>query len=215
MNNCFLCQVSLFKLLPSEEIFHLQQSGIEKRFSKGRTIFFEGDPVHEIFVVKEGRVKVLKYGSNGRITTIHILNPGDIFCEAAVLQQKIYPCNAIAGTATTIICLKKQEFLQLIKKLPQFAQELINQLSAEVCRTHLIEAMGQEPVNKRIINVLLSLSKTFGQTLPFTRQDIAFMAGTTLETSIRVLSSLKKKGLIGPARGKIHLNSLEKLQDQL
>src|SRR4030065_1288313 len=215
MDKCYLCQVSLFKFLPQDDIQLLERSGVEKRFSKGQTIFFEGDPVHEIFVVKEGRVKVLKYGSHGRVTTIHVLNPGDIFCEAAILQQKIYPCNAIAGTATTVICLKKQNFLQLIKKLPQFAQELINQLSAEVCRTHLIEAMGQEPVNQRIINVLLSLYKTFGQILPFTRQDIAFMAGTTVETSIRVFSSLKKKGLIGPAPGKIYLNSLEKLQDQL
>lgn len=215
MDKCFLCQVSLFKSLPSNEITNLEKNGIEKRFSKGQSIIFEGDPVNEIFVVKEGRIKVVKYGSNGRVMTLHVLNPGDVFCEAAVLQQKVYPCNAIADEQTVLLGLRKQNFLQLIKKLPQFAQELINKLSTEVCRTHLIEAMGQEPVNKRIVNVLLSLSKTFGNTLPFTRQDISFMAGTTVETTIRVLSSLRKSGLVDSKRGKISLNNMQKLEELL
>jgi len=215
MDKCFLCQVSLFRFLPPEEAKFLEKTGVEKRFSKEQPIFFEGDPVNEIFVVKEGRIKVVKYGSNGRVITLHILNPGDVFCEAAVLHQKTFPCNAIADAPTVVMTLKKQNFLQLIKKLPQFAQELINKLSTEVCRTHLIEAMGQEPVNKRIVNVLLSLSKTFGKTLPFTRQDIAFMAGTTVETTIRVLSSLRKNGLVDSKRGKISLNNIQKLEELL
>ena len=56
------------------------------------------------------------------------------------------------------------------------------------------------------------LSAKLGLTLPFTRQDIAEMAGTTTETAIRVLSHLKDRGIIRSARGKVIILNEEKLR---
>ena len=215
MDRGFLGQVTLFKLLPLLEAKGLEGSALEKHFSQGETIFFEGDPVKDLFVVKEGRIKVVKYGSNGRCVTLHVLNSGDVFCTAAMLHHQNYPCNAIAGTDAVVVRINKQAYVRLIKILPPFAEALINKLSSETCCAHLLQAMAQEPVQKRVINILLSLAKSFGPSLPFTRQDIAFMAGTTVETSIRIISTLKKNGLLTSSRGKIYLKDLQKLQELL
>lgn len=215
MENCSSCQVWLFKFLPPEEKALLEKSSIQRSFQKGQSVFFEGDPVDELFIVKEGRIKIVKHHSDGRCTTLRVVNSGDVLCEAAVLRLKSYPCSAVADTETTTIRLNKQHFLHLFTKLPPFAQELAKKLAEELCAARWFQAMGQEPVNKRVANVLLSLQKTFGDTLPFTRQDIAFMAGTTVETSIRFLSSLKKRGIIDSTRGKILLKETHKLEEML
>ncbi len=63
--------------------------------------------------------------------------------------------------------------------------------------------LAAERVEQRIARTLLRLSSKLGHTLPFTRQEIADMSGTTTETAIRVMSRLKDGGIIRSVRGKI------------
>jgi CRP-like cAMP-binding protein len=56
------------------------------------------------------------------------------------------------------------------------------------------------------------LSAKLGSTLPFTRQEIAGMAGTTTETAIRVMGHLKERGIISSVRGKVTILDEEKLR---
>ena len=61
-------------------------------------------------------------------------------------------------------------------------------------------------------SVLLMLAAKLGFTLPFTRQDIADMTGTTTETAIRVMSHLKDRGIIRSARGQVVIIDEERLR---
>ncbi|MFC2043689.1 Crp/Fnr family transcriptional regulator [Chloroflexota bacterium] len=72
--------------------------------------------------------------------------------------------------------------------------------------------MAGERVEQRLANVLLMVSSKLGLTLPFTRQEIADMTGTTTETVIRVLSCLKDRGIIRSDRGKVIIIDKEKLR---
>jgi CRP-like cAMP-binding protein len=47
------------------------------------------------------------------------------------------------------------------------------------------------------------LSSRLGLTLPFTRQEIADMVGTTTETAIRVMGHLRERGIIRSTRGRV------------
>jgi len=67
-------------------------------------------------------------------------------------------------------------------------------------------------VEQRLARTLLMLSAKLGSTLPFTRQEIADMAGTTTETAIRITSQLKERGIIGSVRGKIIILNETKLK---
>ncbi|MFC1847528.1 Crp/Fnr family transcriptional regulator [Chloroflexota bacterium] len=67
-------------------------------------------------------------------------------------------------------------------------------------------------MEQRLVSVLLMLSSKIGLTLPFTRQDIADMTGTTIETAIRVMSHLRDRGIIRSSRGKITIIDKEKLR---
>ncbi len=61
----------------------------------------------------------------------------------------------------------------------------------------------EEAVEQRLAKTLLMLSSRLGHTLPFTRQDIADMTGTTIETAIRTMSQLRERGIIRSVRGKV------------
>ena len=69
-----------------------------------------------------------------------------------------------------------------------------------------------ERIEQRLASVLLMLSTKLGPTLPFTRQEIAEMVGTTTETAIRVMSSLKNRGIIRSVRGKVIILDEQKLR---
>jgi CRP/FNR family transcriptional regulator, nitrogen oxide reductase regulator len=69
-----------------------------------------------------------------------------------------------------------------------------------------------ERVEQRLASVLLMLAAKIGPTLPFTRQEIADMAGTTTETAIRVMSILKDRNIIRSTRGKVTIIDEQKLR---
>ena len=72
--------------------------------------------------------------------------------------------------------------------------------------------LAVERVEPRLGSVLLRLSSKLGLTLPFTRQEIADMAGTTTETAIRVMSQFRDRGIVSSTRGRIIIRDKEKLR---
>ena len=70
-----------------------------------------------------------------------------------------------------------------------------------------------DPVEQRLAQTLINLTKKFGSTIPLTKHELAEMANTTVETTIRVLSQFKKDGLIESSRGSTTIAKLEKLRD--
>ena len=69
-----------------------------------------------------------------------------------------------------------------------------------------------ERVEQRIARILLMLHAKIGPVLPFTKQEVADMAGTTVETAIRVISRLKSAGIIRSGRGKMTIIDEKKLR---
>jgi CRP/FNR family transcriptional regulator len=78
----------------------------------------------------------------------------------------------------------------------------------------IVDIVGEE-VELRLVHSLCILASKLGTTLSLTRQELANFAGTTTETTIRVLSRLKTKGVIAGSanRGEIVITNLAKLQN--
>jgi CRP/FNR family transcriptional regulator len=69
-----------------------------------------------------------------------------------------------------------------------------------------------DAVDRRLAQALLTLSKKFGATVPLTKHELAELAGTTVETTIRILSRWKRAGLLGSTRGSTTIVKPEPLQ---
>ncbi len=208
-----LKQSLIFSGLNEDELAALSKLAIERRFKPEEFVFWEGDAPDYFYVVVEGRIKVLKYSSTGKEFIIAFFGPGEMFGEVAVFEGKPYPASAQAVSETKVLGVKKDELISFLSTRPQVALSIINILGGRLrdAQSRLKDLAG-EKVEQRLARTLLMLSSKLGPTLPFTRQEIADMAGTTTETVSRVTSQLKGRGIIRSVRGKIIILDETKLR---
>ena len=192
-----------------EKVKHLF---IEKHFGKDDYIFFEGDPSSWLGVVLEGRVKVIKHAENGKDMVLDLIAPGEMLGEIAAFNGEPHPATAQAMEPTVVASIHQGDYIRLLKQYPALALRAIEELGRRLGEAQeTIKSMAVERVERRIARTLLKLAATTGSSnedgivieLPLTRQDIAEMAGTTVETATRTLSKFRKKGLIQTERGRV------------
>ncbi len=164
-------------------------------------------------MVAEGKVKVTKLASTGKEIILSFFGPGEMFGEVAVFENKPYPASAQAISETRLLGIKKADLLEFLIKYPRVSLHIIGILSGRLrdAQSRLRDLAG-ERVEQRLARMLLMLSARLGITLPFTRQELSDMAGTTTETTIRILSQWKDRGIIHSVRGKITIADESKLK---
>ncbi len=196
-------QSLIFSSLNEGELAVLAGLAIERRFKPGEFVFWDEDAPYWFYMVAEGRVKVVKHSSLGKEFIIAFFGPGEIFGEVAVFENKPYPASAQAVSETKVLGIRREDFLSFLAHHPEVALRIINVLGGRLrdAQSRLRDIAG-ERVEQRLARTLLMLSSKLGPALPFTRQEIADMAGTTSETAIRVMSRLKDGGIIRSSRGK-------------
>lgn len=215
LNTCFLCKRCLPEWLPAVEA-HREHLA----FKKGAVLFQEGDPVHGIYFVYSGTVKVHKQWGDEKELIVRFATAGDIMGHRGIGSEQYYPITATALDAVTV-CFLPLEFLktslrvnhQLLYDLMLFyAAEL--QLSEKQMRN-----LAHMPVKGRVANALLMLQEKFGTTpaghigLSLSRQDLAAYAGTTYETVFRLLTELSGEGIIQHAGRDIRILDAARLAE--
>jgi len=203
----------IFSGLNDYELSELASIATERSFMPGEFVFWEEDAPNYFYIVVKGRIKVLKHSSLGKEFIVAFFSPGEIFGEVAVFENKPYPASAQAVAETKVVGIKREDFLSFLASRPQVALRIIDILGGRLrdAQSRLRDLAG-EKMEQRLASVLLMLSSKLGLTLPFTRQEIADMAGTTTETTIRVMSHLKDRGIIRSVRGKVIILDEEKLK---
>ena len=203
----------IFSSLNEDELSELASLAVERNFTPGQFIFWDGDAPDWFYMVAEGKIKVLKHSSLGKEFIIAFFGPGEMFGEVAVFENKPYPASAQAVAETKVLGIKREDFLPFLSSRPQVALRIINVLGERLrdAQGRLRDLAG-ERVEQRLASTLVMLSSKLGPTLPFTRQEIADMAGTTTETAIRIMSHLKDRGIIQSLRGKVVILDETKLR---
>ena len=203
----------IFSELSEEELAELAGLAARRSFVPGGFVFWEGDAPDSFYIVIEGRVKVLKHSSLGKEFIIAFFGPGEMFGEVAVFQDRPYPASAQAAADTKVLRIRREDFLSFVAQRPQVVLRIISVLGERLRDAQgRLKDLAGERVEQRLARTLLMLSTKLGATLPFTRQEVADMAGTTTETAIRFISRLKDGGIIRSARGRITILDKTKLR---
>jgi CRP/FNR family transcriptional regulator, nitrogen oxide reductase regulator len=204
---------SVLAVLPEMERRVLTSKSLEKSYKRGSTLFHTGERADFVWLVKKGRVHLSQFSSKGKTITKCVVLPGEVFCCLSSLDKKSYPSDAIAAVDSVAIRIPIDLFSGWMIRYPTFAQKVL----CTFCeRLRVAEQRGcqlQEPVRERILAVLINLRKKFGDTIPFTCREVAEMAGTTVETTIRVFTDLKKEKVLQMRRAKITLLDIDKIYD--
>lgn len=189
-----------------EQINHLFH---EQGYSVDETICFAGDPAEHLFVVADGRVKLMRHSLSGKNVMLDMLTSGEFFGSLSTLGDDVYPDTAQAHTQTCVLSIHADAFRQILEKYPTVALKVVDIIAARLRTAHeQVRQLSTVSVEGRIANLLLVLSKKFGKPSdvglliqsPLTREDLAAMTGTTTETASRVMSQFLKDGLIRTGR---------------
>ncbi len=208
-----LRQSTIFSSLNEDELAQLADLAAERRFEPGEFIFWEGDQPDRFYMVAEGRVKILKHSSLGKEFVIAYFGPGEMFGEVAVFENKSYPGSAQVVAETRVLEIRGDDFRSFLAGRPELALRIIQILAGRLrdAQGRLRDLAG-ERVEQRLARILLMLHSKLGPTLPFTRQEIADMAGTTTETAIRFMSRLRRAGIVRSSRGRTMIVDESKLR---
>ena len=203
----------IFSSLTEDELGELANLAIERIFMSTEYIFWDGDTSEWFYVVAEGKIKVHKHSSLGKEFIIAFFGPGELFGEVAVFENQPYPASAQATTNSKVIGIKREALLTFLTNHPQVVLRIINVLGGRLRNAqNRLRDLAGERVEQRLASILIMLSSKLGLTLPFTRQEIADMVGTTQETAIRIISLLKERKIIRATRGKVIILNEEKLK---
>ena len=207
-----LAGVELFKRLTTAERQRLAAVSREKTYAKGETIFRTGDPAEAVCVVKEGRVHLMKFLDDGQASTTCVMTEGETFCCLPALDRQPYPVDAIAAVDSVVIRIPTSAFHELLERNPAFLRDSLCLFCDRLRQVEHKSCMIYDSVERRLAQALLTLSKKFGATIPLTKHELAELASTTVETTIRVLSQLKKQGIVRSVRGSTTITKPDQLQ---
>jgi CRP/FNR family transcriptional regulator len=172
-------------------------------YEKGETIFNEGDPADRIHFVVLGRVKIVK-AAGDRDVIIEILGPGEPVGAVAVFERRPFPASAIALEGSSILTVPEREFFQLVESRPEMMRHLLAGLTYRLMMVNKRLADMTGSAEHRAARLFLTLLDRVGIPrdggvfipLPLSRQEIADLIGTTLETAIRLMSRWQKEELL-------------------
>ena len=215
-----LKKIDLFKNLSDGELKELEPYHAAVLYKKKETIFSEGEQPEWFYVVVKGKVKVTKLSHEGKEIILEVISPYDIFGGVAVLRNFPYPANAVAMEDSEVIKISRKNLMRLVDRFPNLMYCIALQLGDRMKSSYdSLKNIALERVEARIAALLLKLSNKVGVEtdkgllidMRLTKQDVADMVGTTVETSIRTFSKFKKQGLLTDSNGKIVIKDREGL----
>lgn len=216
----FLRQRPVFAGLPAREIEELATAAVEESHRARAYIFLESDPSRWFYLVKSGHVKIVRHSKTGKDVVLELLGPGEVFGGVAVIEKRPYPAAAQATEPTVVVKIPAGPVIALADRHPAFIKEMALMIGRRLRAAHdSVKSLAVDPVEARLAAALLRLAEREGTrgksgdgvTLPFhlTRQSLADMTGTTVETTIRILSRWLRDGLLVDEGGRLVLTDRE------
>jgi len=196
-----IAAIPLFNGLTGDQHRQLSSIVVERTSKRGQTIFSEGDAGDGFYVVSSGRVKIFKLSHEGKEQILHIFGAGEPFGEVPVFSGEHFPAHAETLEESKILFFPRAAFVELIKKNPSLALNMLAVLSRRLRRfSALIEDLSLKEVPGRLSAYILYLSETKNRsanlTLDISKTQLASLLGTIPETLSRILSRMSTEDLI-------------------
>lgn len=187
------------------------------RLRSGTTVFRQGDPGGSIYVIRAGKVRVVKE-SNGRQRVVITLGPGDFFGEMAVVTGGLRSATAEVIEDAELLKIPAGKLQDMVAGSAEIAIRLIRHLAERLEHANqLIDVLVEDDMAARVILALQeALQAAKGSAAPdITDEDLALKLGVG-KTKVRaVLRRLTRVGLIEVSGGFVLVRDAARLGDFL
>jgi CRP-like cAMP-binding protein len=217
----FLARTPVFAAVPVREVQALAAVAREERYRARDYVFLEGDPAHWFCLVRTGHVKILRHARTGRDVVLELLGPGEMFGGVAVIERRPYPASAQATEPSAVVKIPQDAIVALADREPSIIREVALMIGRRLRGAHdSVKSLAADPVEARLAAMLVRLADREGSRIaagialpfPLTRQSLADMTGTTVETTIRMVSRWLKDRIVVEEGGHLVLCDVEALR---
>ncbi|MCL5942809.1 MAG: Crp/Fnr family transcriptional regulator [Actinobacteria bacterium] len=206
---CF-AHLWLFRNLQEQEVKALTEAAWRRRYEAGELVFLQGDQAGIMFVIKAGRVKLVKAGSDGSEVLVDIRKAGDFLGETFLMEDAKYPLTAECMEESLLCGFTKARFERLVTENPNIGLQIIRNMSDRIAwLTSRAASTSATHLEKRLHAVLTDLAREHGTRtenglviqFPLTHEELGFLVGAHRVSVTKALKALRQAGKVAQ-RGK-------------
>jgi CRP/FNR family transcriptional regulator len=216
-----LGRVPVFGELAEEDLRHVADVTVPRRFAAGESVFREGDDSDTCYVVDAGHARAIREHPDGRQITLAIFGPGDIFGELAMFDDERRSATVEATDELELLGILGGDMRRLMRQHPDIAVKLVISLGRRLrAANERLASQSFQTVQSRVAAVLEQLveqARAEGADerdvqVVATQADLAKLAGSSRESASRFLAVLERAGVISQGRGRLTVHDPAALQ---
>lgn len=187
--------------------------------SRGTRLFSPGEAADRIFVLLSGRIKLAVVGPGGKHCLFHLVDPGEIFGEEALLGETTRNASCEVLEPAVVTMIPARAALRYVDGNSEFWTSLAPLLRKRM--RHLeqqIQWVSFLEVEQRISRLILRWAESQGtredggMEFRLSQRDLAGMVGATRETTSSALNRLQREGVLEIRRRCVSVRSIDALR---
>jgi CRP/FNR family transcriptional regulator len=203
--DALLRSTPVFRRLAPEDRLRIAGAATVRHYARGDVIFEQGMPSDAFYTIAAGRVKIYKMLPTGKDLIFEVFGPGDPLGAVATYDGRPFPASAAALEDTTCVVIPRPAFFAMLEQHPSLVRGLMLGLTLRLVElTNRLAELTGGRIEGRFARLFLKLSTEMGKPerggtfipLALSRQELADMTGTTIETCIRIMSRWGKQDLL-------------------
>lgn len=207
--DALLAATPVFRKLSPQDRLTVAQAATLKRYEKGQTIFEEATPSDAFYTIASGRVKIFRMLPTGKDMILEVFGQGDPLGAIAAYDGRPFPASAVALEDTVCVVIPRPVFFRLLEDHPSLVRGLMLGLTVRLVElTNRLAELSGTRIEPRFARLFLKLAAEMGKPerggtlipLALSRQELADMTGTTIETAIRIMSRWGKEDIVRTER---------------
>ena len=195
----------VFRKLSAEDRRTVAQAATIKHYGKGEVIFEQDTPSDAFYTIASGRVKIFKMLASGKDLILEVFGTGDPLGAVAAYDGRPFPASASALEDSTCVVIPRPAFFRLLEDHPSLVRGLMMGMTLRLVElTNRLAELSGSRIEPRFARLFLKLAREMGRQdrggdfipLALSRQELADMTGTTIETAIRIMSRWGKQDVV-------------------
>jgi CRP/FNR family transcriptional regulator, cyclic AMP receptor protein len=194
-------RVPLFSMLTAEQARTVADGVVKRRFRRGELVVEQGKKSNALFILLNGRARVLTADSRGREVILAVLQAGDYVGEMSLIDNQPHSATVRCEVQTDMLILGRAEFARCLPENSSLSYAIMRGLVTRLrSADRQIESLALLDVYGRVARTLLDMAEEVdGQRIirsKVSRQDMAKVVGASREMVSRVMKDLEERDVI-------------------
>jgi CRP-like cAMP-binding protein len=195
----------VFQRLAAPDLHTVATAATIRRYEKGQVLFEQDTPSDAFYTIASGRVKIFKMLPTGKDMILEVFGKGDPLGAVAAYDGRPFPASAVALEDTVCVVIPRPAFFRLLEAHPSLVRGLMLGMTIRLVElTNRLAELSGSRIEPRLARLFLKLATDMGRPerggtfipLLLSRQELADMTGTTIETAIRIMSRWNKDAIV-------------------